>query len=72
MVGFVGVTAIETRVAGITVRVADPFTPPTAALIMLVPVPAAVTNPPEVTVATPVVCELQVTELVMFCVELSE
>ena len=39
---------------------------------MLVPMPAAVTDPPAVTVATPVVCEVQVTEPVRFCVELSE
>ena len=39
---------------------------------MLVPKPAPVTRPLEVTVATLVVCEIQVTELVRFCVELSE
>jgi len=72
MVGFAGVTAIETNVAAVTVKVADPLTAPETAFILLVPTPAAVTIPPEVTVATLVVCELQVTELVMFCVELSE
>ena len=39
---------------------------------MLVPKPAAVTEPPEVTVATLLVCDVQVTEPVRFCVELSE
>ena len=39
---------------------------------MLVPIPAAVTDPPAVIVATLLVCEVQVTELVRFCVELSE
>ena len=39
---------------------------------MLVPKPAPVTRPPGVTVATVVFCEVQVTELVRFCVELSE
>jgi len=36
-----------------------------------VPVPAAVATPPLVMVATVVVPEVQVTELVMFCVLLS-
>ena len=36
------------------------------------PIPAAVTEPPAVTVATMIVCEVHVTELVRFCVELSE
>ena len=66
------VTAIETSVADVTVKVADPLTAPETALILLVPVPTAVTIPPAVMVATPALCELQVTELVMFCVELSE
>jgi len=66
------VTAIETSVAAVTVKVADPLTAPETALMLLVPVPTAVTIPPEVTVATLVVCELQVTELVIFCVEPSE
>ena len=39
---------------------------------MLLPAPAAVTIPPAVIVATLKLCELQVTELVMFCAELSE
>ena len=39
---------------------------------MLVPRPVAVTEPPAVTVATLVVCEVHVTEPVRFCVELSE
>jgi len=69
---FGAVTAIETSAAGVTVRFADPLTAPDTALILLVPTPAAVTNPPAVIVATPAVCELQVTEPVRFCVELSE
>jgi hypothetical protein len=72
IVGFAGVTAIETSVAGVTVRVAEPFTAPKTALILLDPVPRAVTIPPVVTVATLVVCELQVTEPVIFCIEPSE
>lgn len=50
---FAGVTAIETRVAALTVREALPVTPPDTALIVVLPVPTAVANPAEVTVATP-------------------
>jgi hypothetical protein len=39
---------------------------------LLVPAATPVANPLAVIVTTPVVCELQVTELVKFCVELSE
>ena len=66
------VTAIDTNVAGVTIRFVDPLIAPETALILLVPVPAAVTKPPAVIVATEVVCEAHVTELVRFCVELSE
>jgi hypothetical protein len=69
---FGAITAIETSVAAVTVKIADPLTAPETALILLVPVPTAVTIPPAVIVASFVLCELQVTELVMFCVELSE
>jgi hypothetical protein len=39
---------------------------------LLIPVATAVANPPAAIVATPPVCEVQVTEPVKFCVELSE
>jgi hypothetical protein len=39
---------------------------------LLIPVVTAVANPPAAIVATPPVCEVQVTEPVKFCVELSE
>jgi hypothetical protein len=39
---------------------------------LLVPAATAVANPPAVIVTIPIFCELQVTELVRFCVELSE
>ena len=65
------VTAIDTNVAGVTVKLVEPTTAPEIACIVLVPAPAAVTNPPAVIVATPVLCELQVTEAVRSCVELS-
>jgi hypothetical protein len=70
--GFAGVTAIDTNVAAVTVSVVEPLTAPEAALIVLVPAATPMANPPVVIVATPVVAELQVTELVKFCVELSE
>ena len=54
MVGFAGVTAIETSVAAVTVKVTEPLTAPETAWILLVPVPTAVTIPPAVIVATPV------------------
>lgn len=65
------VTAIDINVAGVTVKLVEPTTAPEIACIVLVPAPAAVTNPPAVIVATPVLCELQVTEDVRFRVELS-
>src|ERR1700735_1146437 len=70
--GFAGVTAIDTSVTAVTVSVVEPLIAPETALIVLVPAATAVANPPVVMVATPVVAELQVTELVRFCVELSE
>ena len=72
--GFIGVTAIDTSVGAVAVTVSSvvPSTAPEAASILLVPVATPVANPPAVIVTTPVDCELQVTELVKFCVELSE
>ena len=70
--GFAGVTAIDTSVAAVTVRVVEPLIAADAALIVLVPAATPVANPPGLTVATLVVCEVQVTVLVKFCVELSE
>ena len=70
--GFAGVTAIDTSVGAVTVRVVVPLRAPEAALIVLVPAATPVANPPALTVATLVVCEVQVTVLVKFCVELSE
>ena len=72
IVGFAGVTAIDTSVGAVTVSVVVPLMAPEAALIVLVPVPTPVANPPEVIVATVVVSELHVAVLVRFCVELSE
>jgi len=64
--GFAGVTAMDTSVAAVTVRVVDPVMPPETALIVLVPVATPVANPPAVIVATVVVTELQVAVPVKF------
>jgi hypothetical protein len=70
--GFAGVTAIDTSVGAVTVSFVVPSTAPEAALIVLVPAATPVANPPAVIVTTPVDCEVQVTELVKSCMELSE
>ena len=72
--GFAGVTAIDTSVGAVAVTVSSvvPSTAPEAASILLVPVATPVANPPAVIVTTPAVCEVHVTVLVRFCVELSE
>jgi len=64
--GFTGVTAIETRVAVVTVRVVDPLTVPELAATVVVPMPVPVARPPLEMVATPGDEELQVTVLVRF------
>ena len=63
----VGVTAIETNTAAVTVNVADPLIVPDAALIVAVPCATPVANPPLLTVATAVADELHVAVLVKFC-----
>jgi len=70
-VGFIGVTAIDCRVAAVTVSTVEPATDPEVALIVLVPIATAVSSPPAVIVAVAVVPEAQVTEEVRFCVLLS-
>jgi len=73
MLGFVGVTAIEVRVAAVTVSVVFPETSPKVAVIVMGP-PAAtdVANPCDpaalLIVATAVLDELQVTWVVRSCV----
>jgi len=64
IVGFAGVTAIDTRVAGPTVRVVLPVTPLTVALIWEVPWAAPLARPPAVMVATAVLEDAQVAEAV--------
>ena len=76
MLGLVGVIAMDTSAAGVTVRVVDPEMLPDAAVIVVEPVATAAANPLEpvalLIVATPVLVELQVTAVVRFCVVLSE
>jgi hypothetical protein len=66
--GFTGVTAIDCRVAAVTVRVVEPLIAPDVALIVEVPTPAPVARPVALIVAVVVVPELHVTVLVRFCV----
>jgi hypothetical protein len=74
--GLTGVTAIDVKVAAVTVRVVDRDIPLNVALIVVEPVAMAVTSPFEsdalLIVATLVLDELQVTAVVRFCVVLSE
>jgi hypothetical protein len=69
--GFVGVTAIDTRVAFVTVNVVDPTTLPLVALIVELPAFTAVARPAALIVATDVVADAHVTLPVRSCVELS-
>jgi len=65
---FAGVTANETRTAGVTLIVVDPLMLPRAALIVLLPVAMLVAKPPTLIVATLFAEEVQATEFVRFCV----
>jgi hypothetical protein len=60
--GAAGVTAIEESVAAaiVTVRVVEPMTPPTAAVIAVVPAATPVARPAAETVAVPAIDEVQV------------
>jgi hypothetical protein len=66
--GLAGVTAIETRVAAVTVSVVDPVTLPEVAVMVVVPTPVDVANPAFEIVATPAAEELHVAVPVRFCV----
>ena len=73
--GFTGVTAIETNVAAVTVRMLVPLTKPDVAVIVVTPVPAPVARPFEpgalLTVAAAGSSELHVTDVVRSCVDVS-
>jgi len=72
IVGFTGVTAMDCSVAAVTVRVVEPVTPLSVALISEVPVFTPVASPPgEVMVATEGVADSQFTVPVMLAVLLS-
>ena len=66
-----GVTAIDTNAGPVTVSPVEPLIPPEVAWIVVLPAATPVAKPPLVIVATDVVDEVQVTELVRFCVLLS-
>jgi len=76
MLGLEGVTWIETRVAGLTVKVTEPEMLPEVAVIVVVPAAIDVAIPFEpaelLIVAAPVLEELQATRVVRFWVVLSE
>ena len=76
MLGFAGLMAMERSAAGVTVRVVDAETPPTEAVIVVVPTATAVARPfvpaALLIVATAVADEPQVADCVRSCVLLSE
>ena len=76
MLTLAGVTARDTSVAGVTVRVVEPEMFPDVAVIVVEPEAAEVARPLEpaalLIAATPVLEELQVTAAVRSCVVLSE
>jgi hypothetical protein len=75
MLGLAGVTAIDTRVAGVTVNVVEPDTAPLAAVTVVDPGLIAVASPLDpgalLTEAMAVAEDAQATAAVKFCVELS-
>jgi hypothetical protein len=76
MLGIGGVIAIDTNVAGVTVKVTGAeVMAPIAAVMLLVPAATELARPSEpaalLIVATEVVADAQVTEVVKFWVELS-
>jgi hypothetical protein len=76
MLGLVGVTAMDTSVAEVTVSVVDPDIPPDVAVIVVEPAVAEVASPLDpaalLMAATAAADEFQVTSVVRSCVVLSE
>lgn len=72
MLGLTGVTAMETRVAGVTVSVVEPETPATVAAIVVVPGARVVASPTLLIVAKLVADEFQVAVVVRSFVVLFE
>ena len=64
--GLAGVTAIEVKVAAVTVNVVDPVIDPDVAVMVVVPAATLEARPELLMLATLVAEEFQVTELVMF------
>ena len=62
--GIAGVTAMETRTAGVTVRVVEPVIEPEVAVTLVLPNPTLLATPCELTVAMPEFVVLQVAEVV--------
>ena len=71
MLGLVGVSWIETSVAGVTVSVVWPDTPENVAVIVVEPVAPEVASPVELIVATAVLDESHVTDALRSWFELS-
>jgi len=67
-----GVTAIEAKAAAVTVKLSVPVIDPEVADNVAVPCAMPFAKPAPLTVAVAGLEELQVTELVRFCVEPSE
>ena len=59
---------IEVKIAGVTVRFVEPLIAPEVAVIVVVATPTPVATPLLVMVAAELFEELQMTELVRFCV----
>jgi hypothetical protein len=70
-VGFKGVTAIETKTGGFTVRFVPPLMAPSVAVIVVLPCATLDAEPELFMVAKPVKEEFHVTDPVRFCVLLS-
>jgi hypothetical protein len=59
---------LDTVAGAVTVRPVDPPIAPEVAVMVALPTPAPVAKPPAVTLATPALLELHVTDMVRFCV----
>ena len=66
--GIAGVTAMDTSVAGVTVKVVDPEIDPEAAVTVVLATDFAVATPWLLTVATAEFAVLQTTDVVRSCV----
>jgi hypothetical protein len=72
LVGLDGLIEMDASVAGVTVRALDADLLPKAAVIVAEPAATAVVSPDALIIATPAFDESQLTEVVRFCVVLSE